>query len=71
MTTALALVGFADDPVAPHSAQFPLGRIGGGAETSGVPSQPDVRPWGYAECGRHASRATLFARHFTMTMPPR
>jgi putative ATP-grasp target RiPP len=45
MSTALALVGFTDDPIAPHSAQFPLGRIGGPPDHS-VASEPNVRPWG-------------------------
>lgn len=45
MSTALASVSFADDPIAPHSAQFPLGRLGASAEPS-VPAEPDVRPWG-------------------------
>lgn len=38
-------VGFADDPIAPHSAQFPLGSAGGAAQPS-VPSGPEQRPWG-------------------------
>jgi putative ATP-grasp target RiPP len=53
MSTAFASVGFADDPIAPHSAQFPLGRIGGSPERS-VPSAPQVRPWGLG--GMHPAR---------------
>jgi putative ATP-grasp target RiPP len=44
MSTALTSEGFADDPIAPHSAQFPLGRIG--LPDHSVPSEPGVRPWG-------------------------
>jgi putative ATP-grasp target RiPP len=43
--TSQSLMAFADDPIAPHSAQFPLARNGAPAEPS-TPSPPDVRPWG-------------------------
>lgn len=45
MTAALVPTGFADDPVASHSAMFPLAGTG---SASGVdsPSPDGVRPWG-------------------------
>ncbi len=36
---------FAADPVASHSARFPLGRNAVPADPS-APSAPDIRPWG-------------------------
>jgi putative ATP-grasp target RiPP len=45
MNTAPEPVGFADDPIAPHSARFPLGRPVGATDVSS-PSAPGVRPWG-------------------------
>ncbi|MGH3514679.1 MAG: hypothetical protein ACRDRB_20760 [Pseudonocardiaceae bacterium] len=36
---------FDADPIAPHSAQFPLGRVGG-APAHSRPSESSVRPWG-------------------------
>ncbi|MGQ0837729.1 putative ATP-grasp-modified RiPP [Actinokineospora sp.] len=44
MSTAV-MERFADDPVASHSAQVPLGRISGQPDTS-APSPAGLRPWG-------------------------
>lgn len=38
--------GFIDDPIAPHSAQFPLGRAGDVVPPADAASQPGRRPWG-------------------------
>ena len=71
MSTALAPVGFADDPIASHSAQFPLGRAGGPADAC-VPSAPAVRPWGLRGMrpARHQGdpvRAAFHYDHATQT----
>jgi hypothetical protein len=39
-------VQFAADPLASHSAQFPLGRLAGAAGAAERPSSPELRPWG-------------------------
>lgn len=44
MTTRPALK-FAQDPIAPHSAQFPLARPLSQRSTGCVPSSPASRPW--------------------------
>lgn len=44
MTTAFALTDFADDPIASHSAQFPLARPLG-VVGDDLPSPDGVRPW--------------------------
>jgi putative ATP-grasp target RiPP len=53
--TAVLEPGFADDPLATHSAQFPLGQLRERA-ASDVRSEPGVRPWGlrWMEEGRVA-----------------
>lgn len=61
MTTAIVDPGFADDPVATHSAQFPLG---GSNDAPGHdrPSPAGIRPWnlrGMQET--HADRPSLGA----------
>ncbi|WP_370948321.1 hypothetical protein AB5J62_12225 [Amycolatopsis sp. cg5] len=46
MTSPHAPAGFLDDPLAAHSAQFPLSR---GSITSGPTEEPSptgIRPWG-------------------------
>src|ERR1700759_1790308 len=70
MKTALMAPGFADDPIAPHSAQFPLGRIDG--RTDATPSDPTVRPWGLrgmrpARQQGDPVRATFHYDHGTQT----
>lgn len=44
MTAALIAPGFADEPLASHSAQFPLGRPYT-APGNDTPSDAGVRPW--------------------------
>ncbi|MDI2032011.1 putative ATP-grasp-modified RiPP [Saccharopolyspora sp. TS4A08] len=43
--TAVLNDTFAKDPFAPHSGQFPLGRVNETEGNADVPSEPDVRPW--------------------------
>lgn len=54
MSKTICSEGFAEDPIAPHSAHFPLGRVDGPVERS-VPSAPGVRPWGLS--GMRVARA--------------
>lgn len=46
MTATLEWTGFAEDPMASHSAQFPLGGPQGLAASLDAPSSEEVRPWG-------------------------
>jgi putative ATP-grasp target RiPP len=45
MAETLVPTSFSHDPIAPHSAQFPLGGVGVPAD-GGRPSPARVRPWG-------------------------
>lgn len=43
--TAVLNDTFANDPFAPHSGQFPLGRVNATKGNTDAPSEPGVRPW--------------------------
>ena len=45
MTTTIAPVQFAQDPIASHSAQFPLTRPFDQRSADCLPSSPESRPW--------------------------
>lgn len=45
MTATIAPAGFAQDPIASHSAQFPLARSFSERSTDCVPSPAGSRPW--------------------------
>ncbi|AOS65563.1 putative ATP-grasp-modified RiPP [Actinoalloteichus hymeniacidonis] len=45
MTATIAPVEFAEDPIASHSAQFPLARSFSQPSVDGVPSSAELRPW--------------------------